>query len=446
MIERPCHRGLPHAAMVTTPRLDYNRALGRRVAASDGAQSDPKMSNLERPAITIVIASLVAFQAISTDLYLPSLPAITADFAVRPGDTQLTLSVFLIGFAVCQLVYGPLSDRFGRRPVMIGGVLIYIAASLACMLANSIEMLIAARFLQAVGACSGVVLSRAVVRDIYGRERAAKVLSYVGMAMALAPAIGPILGGYLQILYGWRANFLVLAGFGAVTLVAALIVLPETNRWRDPTATQARRIAANYRSLWANSQYRGYVLICACAYAGIFSFISGSSFLFIDVLGLRPDRYGLCFAAIVVGYMLGTFLSVRSTLKLGLERLVLIGALFGVTGGISAALFSAFGIVTVASIIAPVFVFMIGTGMMMPNATAGAVGPFQNMAGAAAALLGFVQMSLAAGVGIAVGQLHDGSAKNMTFAIAAVALGALFAYVALVRPTLAASAEATPGE
>ena len=426
-----------HPAVTTDPNT--------RDPEHPAVTTDPTISKLERPVVTIVIASLVAFQAISTDLYLPSLPAITADFGVRPGETQLTLSVFLVGFAVSQLVYGPLSDRFGRRPVMIGGVLVYIAASLACMWAGSIETLIAARFLQAVGACSGVVLSRAVVRDIYGRERAAKVLSYIGMAMALAPAIGPILGGYLQILYGWRANFLALAAFGAMTLVAALIVLPETNRWRDPTATRARRIAANYRNLWANVPYRGYVLICACAYAGIFSFISGSSFVFIDVLGLRPDHYGLCFAAIVVGYMLGTFSSARLTLRLGLERLILTGALFGVAGGMTAALFSALGLVTVITIIAPVFVFMIGVGLMLPNAMAGAVGPFPTMAGAAAALLGFVQMTLAAGVGIAVGQFHDGSANNMTFAIAGVALGALLAYLALVRPTIATDPDATPG-
>ena len=160
----------------------------------------------------MLLTALVAFGAISTDLYLPSLPAIGAGFAADISQVQLTLSVFLVGFAVSQAVYGPLSDRFGRRPVLLGGLSIYLIASLACMTAPGIGSLIAWRFVQALGACTGVVLGRAIVRDVYGREGAARMLSYMGMAMALAPALGPILGGYLQVWFGWRANF---AGFAA---------------------------------------------------------------------------------------------------------------------------------------------------------------------------------------------------------------------------------------
>ena len=388
--------------------------------------------------VVVIVTCLVAFGAISTDLYLPSLPSIAAHFAVGAGEAQLTLSVFLVGFAISQLAYGPLSDRFGRRPTVIAGLAIYGLASLACMLATSIEMLIAARLLQAVGACAGVVLGRAVVRDVYGRERAAKVLSYIGMAMAmaLAPALGPILGGYLEVWFGWRANFFVLVAFGAVTFAAVLWQLPETTRWRD-SALNLGRLAGNYRGLLRERVYLGYVLVCTFAYAGIFTFISGSSFVLIEVLGLSPERYGLSFAAIVVGYMIGTLASSQLTLRLGLERLVLAGTLFGLAGGTAAAVLSLSGALSVVTVVAPVFVFLIGSGLMLPNALAGALGPFPTMAGAASALLGFIQMTVAAVIGIAVGQLHDGTGRSMALALALCGVGAVLAYAMLIRPAAA---------
>jgi DHA1 family bicyclomycin/chloramphenicol resistance-like MFS transporter len=383
--------------------------------------------------VTALLTALVAFGAISTDLYLPSLPAIGVAFESDTARVQLTLSVFLAGFAVSQIAYGPLSDRFGRRPILLAGLGTYVCASLACLLAPGIWWLIAARFLQAVGACSGVVLGRAVVRDVHGRERSAKMLSYMGMAMALAPALGPILGGLLQVWFGWRANFVVLTGFGAASLLGVIVLLPETNRWRDPEATKPWRLFANYRRLASDRAYLGYVLVCAFAYAGIFAFISGSSFVLIEGLGLSPDLYGLCFAAVVVGYMLGTFVSGRLTLRIGLERLILAGTVIGILdGGLALALALA-GVLGVWPIIAPVFLFLVGAGLMLPNAMAGAIGPFPTMAGAASALLGFIQMGFAALVGIAVGHFTDGTARAMTAAIAAAGLGALLSYLILVR-------------
>ncbi len=392
--------------------------------------------------VVVLVTGLVAFGAISTDLYLPSLPAIAAHFGVDAGEAQLTLSVFLIGFALSQLVYGALSDRFGRRPVLLVGLVIYVLASIACMLAPSIGLLIAARLLQAVGACAGVVLGRAVVRDVYGRERAARVLSYVGMAMALAPALGPILGGFIQVWFGWRASFLVLALFGATILAGAVTQLPETNQSRDPTLRLGRQLL-NYRSLLQHRAYLGHVLVATCAYSGIFVFISGSSFLLIDVLGLSPEEYGLCFAAIVVGYMLGTLLSGRLTMRLGLERMILIGSLVGLLAGGTAAVLSLAGVVDLLAVLAPFFLFLVGCGLMLPNALAGAMGPFPTMAGAASALLGFIQMVVAAGIGVAVGQLHDETGRGMALALAVVAIGAFLSYRLLIRPSEAKTAKGT---
>ena len=164
--------------------------------------------------VIILLTLLVAMGAISTDIYLPSLPSIAAEFSTDTASVQLTLSIFMIAFAVSQLVYGPLSDQFGRRPVLLGGMSLYLVASTGCAMADSIETLILARFLQALGACSGPVVARAIVRDVFGRERSAKVMAYMGTAMALAPVLGPIAGGFLQVWFGWQANFAVMAALG----------------------------------------------------------------------------------------------------------------------------------------------------------------------------------------------------------------------------------------
>lgn len=392
------------------------------------------MARAESLIVSVLLTAMVALGPISTDLYLPSLPAIGADFGVANAEVQLTLSVFLAGFAVSQLAYGPLSDRFGRRPVILGGLALYLLATLVCAFATDIEVLILARFFQAVGACVGPVLGRAVVRDIYGRERAARMLSYMGMAMALAPAFGPILGGFLEVWFGWRANFAVLGIFAVATLAGALVTLPETNQWKTQDATRPGRILGNYRSLLRHRSYLGYTIIVACTYSGIFSFISGSSFVLIGLLGLSPDVYGFCFAAIVVGYMAGTFVSGRYTVAIGLERMVQLGTAVQVAGGLAGVALHLGGIVSVASIVGPVVVFMAGTGLAMPNAQAGAIGPFPRMAGSASALLGFFQMGLAALVGIAVGHGSGESAFAMMAAIALVALGGALSYWLVVRP------------
>lgn len=395
------------------------------------------------PAVTILLAALVALGPVSTDLYLPSLPGLVSAFGTDVAEVQLTLSVFLVGLAGGQLVYGPLSDRFGRRPVLLAGLAIYVVATLACSLAPSMEVLIAARFLQAAGACAGPVLGRAVVRDVHGREGAARILSYMAAAMALAPAIGPILGGFLEVWFGWRSNFVALLVYGLAGLAATVLMLPETNARMDPLATRPLSMAANYGALLGHRSFLGYALCNAFAYSGIFSFISGSSFVLVDVVGLPPDQYGFCFAAIVVGYMIGTIVGGRITRRLGIDRMVSTGALIALAGGL--ALFACGwlgpdrGLAGALAIVLPMMLFMIGIGFVMPNSMAGGIGPFPQMAGAASALLGFLQMAMGAVVGIAVGHLHDGTARPMTTAILLAAIAVVLAHRLLVKPGAAAA-------
>lgn len=389
-------------------------------------------------AVTALLTALVALGPISTDLYLPSLPGLARHFGVGVDDVQLTLSVFLVGLATAQLIYGPLSDRFGRRPVMLTGLGIYVAASVVCAFSPSIAVLVAARFLQAAGACVGPVLGRAVVRDVHGREGSARVLAYMSAAMALAPAIGPIIGGFLEEAFGWRSNFLALVVYGGGGLFLTWRILPETNAHPDPEAARIHRILPGYRGFLGHRVYVGHVLCCAFAYSGIFAFISGSSFVLQQAVGLGPIAYGLCFAGAVIGYMIGTVTAGRLSRRLGIERLIALGALIAVAGGLllvglAAADVAEGPLAGALAIVGPMLVYMIGVGLVLPNAIAGAVGPFPRAAGAASALLGFTQMTVAAVVGILVAALYDGSALPMTGMIALVAVGILLSFLLLVR-------------
>ena len=389
--------------------------------------------------VTALLTALVALGPLSTDLYLPSLPSLARYFAVGVDDIQLTLSVFLVGLATAQLVYGPLSDRFGRRPVLLVGLAIYVVASVVCMLAPSVPVLVVARFVQAVGACVGPVLGRAVVRDVYGREGAARVLAYMSAAMALAPAIGPILGGFLEEWFGWRINFLALVIYGSGGLVLAWRLLPETNKAPDLQAAQPIRILLGYRGLLNHRAYLGYVLCCAFAYSGIFAFISGSSYVLAGGGGpgtdrLRPllrrrghrlhHRHGRRGTAVAAARHRPPDRRRRRHRRR--RRRAVARRWRSQARRIAAS-------PARSSSSVPMLVFMIGVGLVLPNSIAGAIGPFPRAAGAASALLGFTQMTAAAAIGIAVAALYDGSAIPMTATIAAVAVGVLLAFRLLVR-------------
>lgn len=384
--------------------------------------------------LALLLTTLVALGPLSTDLYLPALPGLTQTFDTDVAQVQLTLSVFLAGFAVAQPFYGPLSDRYGRRPLMLFGMVLYLLSSLACMLAQSIEMLIAARFFQALGACAGPVLGRAIVRDVYGPVQAARVLAYISGAMAIAPMIGPFFGGWLTVWFGWRANFAALALFSIVQLGVVFAMLGESNAHRDPEATLPSRILGNFRALLADRVYLGYLLCVSFAYGALFSFISGSSFVLIQLYGLSPQWFGASFGLVVTGYICGTLLTARFTLRLGPSRMVMMGAGLGTLAGTLMAALAMLEVHSVWAILLPMFVVLVAAGLIMPNAFGGALAPYPKMAGAASSLMGFVQMSLAAAVGMAVGHAFDGTAMPMTGAIALCGWAVLASYLFLVRP------------
>jgi len=385
-------------------------------------------------ALIAALGALAALAPLSNDIYLVSLPSMTEAFAAGVGRVQLTLTAFVAGFAIGQYAYGPLSDRFGRRPLMLAGLALYVAASVAAAIAATVEVLIAARFVQAIGMSSGPVLGRAVVRDLYDRESAARLLSYMAVVAGFAPVVAPIIGSQLHVAFGWRANFIFVALYGAVALAVVAWQFDETNRRLDPEALRLRRMAGNIGTLLSSRLYLGYALTASCVGSGLFAFISGSPFVFLQVLGFAAADFGYLFAFCMCGYLVGSWISGRFVLRLGMDRLLRLGIVLALAGGLSMAGLAALHLNHVAAILGPMFVFMFAFALILPQAMAGALTPFPQIAGSASSLIGLCQYGLSAIVGTAVAALFDGSALPMAAAIGVMAVLAALAYAALVRP------------
>ncbi len=356
-----------------------------------------------------LIAGCLMLQPLSTDLYLASLPHLASDFGVTPAAVQQTLSLFVIGFGVAQLISGPLSDRFGRRPVLLGGLGVYIASSLACALAPSLDLLISARFVQAIGCCTAAVVARALIRDAFTPTEGAKMMAKASSLLSLAPIFGPILGGYLQVGFGWRAAFFFHTFFCIVLAGTAWRLLKETNLHRNPDAMRLRGLIAVYRRIASADFFWAYTLPGALSYAAIFTFISGSSFVLIKVLGVPTEYYGYCFAFGVSGYLIGTLVCRRLLARIGLARTLTAGTTLSLFSGLLFAVLVLSGLEHWTVVVGCLFLTMGAHGINFPCAQTGAVAPFPREAGAAAGLLGFITMVAALVTGTWVGISHNGT-------------------------------------
>ena len=384
------------------------------------------------PALIVLLSGLVALGPISTDLYLPSLPILAATFETTVPTVQLTLGVFLAGFAGAMLVYGPISDRFGRRPAVLGALALYLGASIGCALAPSIEALIFWRFLQSLGAAGGPVAARAIIRDLYEPTKAAEVLAYTTMVMALAPIVGPILGGVLTQWLGWQANFWVLTAAAAALLAATAVMLEETNRHPNPSATRLGYLLTSYGTLLAHRSFVGYMLVTAFVSSGIFIFIFSSAFILIDGLGLSPQAFGFAFGAVVIGYAAGSFGATRLTRRQGIDQTIRLGM---IVAGLAGLLLLGLALArppTVAAVVGPYVLFMISAGLILPGAIAGGIGPFPDRAGAASALIGFTQMTVSALAGTIMGRFGDETALSLAVMLLLSCLAAATAFATLI--------------
>ena len=369
-------------------------------------------------ALTALLALLTALGPISTDMYLPSLPAIGRLLNASVAEVQLTLSAYLVGFAISQIFYGPAADRYGRKPVLLLAVSLYCTASLACSIAPNIHAVIVLRVLQAMGAAGAIVIARAVVRDLYAGARAGRELSLMGAIMALAPVIAPLIGSVVQTLLGWRANFLIAGSVGALVVLLIWHLLPETLRERVTDRMSVRSVLQDYRLIVRNRGFLAYLGIVACSYSGLFAWISGSSFVLQNLYELSPFQFGLTFALCGIGFLTGTSLAARLVTRRGLDRTIGWGTLALAAGGVSMLVSLAADWPPVPSLVASMMLYLTGLGLAMPQSMAGALTPFPRHAGAASSLIGFFQQTAAAGVGLFVGQLVDRSPWPLAVTIA----------------------------
>lgn len=343
------------------------------------------------PSLAILIA-ISWVSPLALNIFVPSMPGIISALNTDAETVQLALSLFLASVALSQLVLGPLSDMFGRRPVVLAGMSVFFVATAMCAFAPSIDVLIGGRILQAAGGCAGIVLARSIVRDLFEREKAASMIGYVTAGMAVAPLMAPAIGGLLDEYFGWRASFFLVAALGAGILVFAWVDLPETNIHRSKHGGFGRMLSgiatlSSYKMFWA------YTLTLCFATAVFFSFLGGAPFISSKVLGLSPSGYGLYFAIIAFGYMSGNFLSGRFAERLGIMTLILIGGFVCLSGTLAmTAAFSA-EIFHPLALFGPMFFVSLANGMVIPSTLAGAVSVRPDIAGAASGYAGSLQMS-----------------------------------------------------
>jgi DHA1 family bicyclomycin/chloramphenicol resistance-like MFS transporter len=390
-------------------------------------------------ALIVLIGLYLMLQGVSTDLYLASLPGLARTFAVPAATVQLTLSAFVLAFGAMQLVLGPVADRFGRYPVLVGGLVLYTLASVAAALAPSIEFLIGTRVVQAIGCCAVVVAARAIVRDRYDPVDGARVLARASTVLAVGPLVGPMLGSALEVRFGFRAAFVLLAVIAFTLLVATLRQLTETHRHPDRGALQPAAVAAGYVRVLHSPQFRAYTLVSAASYSALFAFISGSSFVLIGVLGVPTALFGLCFAFCVSGYLVGTLVCRRLLVRHSVAATVRRGAALSLAFGLLLLALMVAGLHHWAAVLLPMAGVFLAHGINLPCGQAGSAAPFPQLAGAAAGMFGFLMMGVAAAIGALIGATHDGTVYPMAMTVAActvvIFLAAWFGVGALRSPS-----------
>lgn len=388
--------------------------------------------------LIVLLAALVAFGPLSIDMYLPSLPLIASDLGAAEPRIQLTISVFLAGLCTGMLFYGPLSDRFGRRRLLLGGIALYMLASVGCILAAKAEQLVFWRALQALGGAAASVLARTIVRDLFPLKDAARVLSLMHLVTMIATLIAPLVGGYLILIAGWRAIFAVLLAFAGLCLLLSAWKIPETH----PSHARGTSLGAAFRAygqIARQPQALGYILCMGLSFGGMFAFITASPFVYIQHFGVTPQHYAWLFALNVGGIMIVTLLNARLVGRLGPQRLLGYGAAAAALSGLGLALFGSSGVGGLGAVVACLLVFVSVTGLLGANCVASLLARFPQQAGAAAGLAVAMQFGLGTACSALVGALHDGSPLPMSVVVGAAGLGCLLALQLTRTPENSAS-------
>ena len=360
--------------------------------------------------LVVLLGALIALTPLGTDLYAPSLPVIAQGFAVPASAAQFTLTTFFIGIALGQLAWGPLSDRFGRKPVLLAGLSLMLVTALAAVPAQSVGEVAALRLAQGLGMSSGPVIGRAVVRDLYSHEQAARLLSAMAIVFSVVPIAAPLVGGTLAGTAGWQAVFWCIAAVAAILILAIATGLRETVAERR--SIHPAGIARTFGAILADRRFLSPYSIMLSAQCGIIGFVSSSAFALVRD-GITAFHYGLMFAGVMLGQIVGAWSSSRLVLRLGIARMLRLGSLLMLLSGGTAAALAWAGVWHWLAIVLPFMVFLFGTALIIPNATAAALSPFPRTAGAASSLIGALGFAGGAVTSLALGAAFDGTPRAL---------------------------------
>jgi DHA1 family bicyclomycin/chloramphenicol resistance-like MFS transporter len=368
--------------------------------------------------LTALLGLLTAFGPVATDMYVPSMPDIGRLLGASTAEVQLTLSSYLVGIAIGQLIYGPLSDQFGRKPVLLTALVLFCGASALCAAASDIKMLIAARALQALGGSGAIVLPRAIVRDLYAGERAGRELSRIGAIMSIAPVVAPLLGGILQLAFGWSANFVAILAVGIVATLITWRALPETLHHRSHDPVSITRTLGGFHILAGHRGFLAHLGIVACCYGGLFAWISGSPFVLQGLYGLSPFAFSVAFAAACLGSLASAAMAASLVMRIGLDLTIGLGTLALAMGGVAMIVGLMLGLAPVTFLVLSMMLYQGGLMLAMPQAIAGGMTPFPDRAGSASSLMGVAQQTSAAITGAVVGHTLGQTAWPLALVIA----------------------------
>lgn len=407
--------------------------VGELSALAAGApEAERAAGRLGRVRLVIILGALSAFGPLSIDMYLPALPALGRDFGAGASQTQLTLSACLLGLAAGQMFAGPISDALGRRRPLLVGVGAYALASLLCMVAPSVEALVALRFVQGLAGAAGIVISRAVVRDLYAGVAVARFFSLLMLVNGLAPILAPLIGGQLLRLTSWRGVFATLAVIGTLLFLAAALGLRETLPRRSRQSGGVRATLATFRALLADRFFVGYALSCGLAFAAMFAYIAGSPFVLQEIYGVSPQIFGVLFGVNALGIMAAGQVNGRLVGRVSPRRLLIVGLVASALGGIGLLAAVAWG-VGLVGVLPALFLVVASVGFTSPNATTLALSGHPRTAGSASALLGVLQYAIGAAAAPLVGIGGARTALPMGLVIAALSVSALGTFLALGR-------------
>ena len=364
--------------------------------------------------VVVILATLLGIQPVTTDLYLPALPELTVSFSAPMASAQLTLSALLLAFGVSQLVWGPLSDRYGRRPILLCGLAAYLVAAIGSTLAPGMLQLIVWRTIQGAAMGAVVMCARAMVRDLYLPQDGARIMSKGLTGLGALACISAPVGGLLAQYFGWRAALLAVAIFGSAALALVILRFKETLSSKNPLALQAATLIKTWKNILSNPTFLAFSALSAASYGGLFTFLASSSFVCIAVLGLSKAQFGMVMFFTSVCYVMGTFLCRRLLLRFSVQQTTAIAASISLSGGTLIGTLAWAGLINVWAIVLPLGLFMVGHGIHQPCGQSGAIGPFPKSAGAASAVNGFFMMVVAFGIGTWLGLRMDGTVLPLT--------------------------------